>query len=276
VPDWLILVPVLALPVVLLLAFGGCSIIAGLDDHTAAPATTTKPDPYPTVVRKDGPVAYWRLNDASSPTALDSGPNLLHATYHGASSAEGVLKASGKDATDTSARFTGTGQSYVERDYSLRLNPAAFTVEAWVKLDVGGNPPHPPGEAVVACYSLAPNDYRGFDLFVIRGGGKAQVTARVFKDSGYTDVTAPLVGDQWHHLVVTFVGTTLTLYVDNSAQQPNTNAPYAENASKPLRIGAGEVDGQAPSFLLQGLIDEVAVYDHVLDANQVKAHYQAA
>ena len=89
---------------------------------------------------------------------------------------------------------------------------------------------------------------------------------------------------QWHHVVATLGPGGMTLSVDGVLIGSNTNT-RAQPYSGYWRIGGDNLKGWAdpadyaspapPSYYLNGLIDEVAVYPIALTQNQVASHYAA-
>jgi hypothetical protein len=80
------------------------------------------------------------------------------------------------------------------------------------------------------------------------------------------------VASTWYHVVVTYDGSTVRMYVNGVSQGSVASAGSITNNTSPLRIGR-------PSDLwdvsLDGVVDEVAVYTTVLSATQVTEHYNA-
>src|SRR5205085_722382 len=89
---------------------------------------------------------------------------------------------------------------------------------------------------------------------------------RVGTGTAWAIVNGPaVVLNQWTHLVATFDGSTARLYVNGVLAGSGAVAAFSANASKPLRIGAGNTEG-SPTFFLPGVLDEVAVYPAALSA----------
>ena len=92
---------------------------------------------------------------------------------------------------------------------------------------------------------------------------------------GWNVVYGPsIVLNQWTHLVGTYDGTTLRLYVNGALVSSNT-VTYTPNTTRPLRVAAGRTESSA-QYLLPGRVDEVAVYGSALSAARVQAHFIAA
>ncbi|NJQ15678.1 LamG domain-containing protein [Streptomyces bohaiensis] len=130
------------------------------------------------------------------------------------------------------------------------------TVSAWVRLDR-----LPEGDAVVV--SQAGRHKPGMELSY-RAADGAWSFGRYRQDAP-GDVTAdrvvdtqPAVAGEWTHLLGSWDGTALRLYVDGRAAGLLT-APAVADARGPLRIGAGHQDGQVTGHL-PGSVDEVALF----------------
>ena len=75
----------------------------------------------------------------------------------------------------------------------------------------------------------------------------------------------------WHHVVGTWDGTTLKLYVDGTLQT-TTATPGSAN----LSYGSLTLGSQAGSaYYFAGSLDEVAIYSTALTGTRITAHYNA-
>ena len=100
-----------------------------------------------------------------------------------------------------------------------------------------------------------------------------------FKTSGTTSswVTVDNVNDlwdgDWHHIVVTYNGSEKVIYLDNVALiKIGATGKIESGAGYNLLIGAGR-DGVSPSFLYNGLIDEVRIYNYAITSSQIAELY---
>jgi hypothetical protein len=82
--------------------------------------------------------------------------------------------------------------------------------------------------------------------------------------------TVPVSLSAWHQIVYVFNGAVERFYVDR--QPAGMHATTRPTWNQPFQIGAfgGSV------YLFNGLIDDVAFYDHALSADEVSAHYHAS
>ncbi len=270
------------------------------------------PDAYPKLIMEEAGKSlrgYWRFNDPApllpgitKALDFDRTTQPQDGVYQGGvtNSAEGVLR-QGSDSADIAATFNGT-DALVEFPYTGILNPAAdFTLEAWIRPE-----PLTPGASAVILGSYTVTSRRGFVLEVVQVDpthmnaqvrlGEAAATFRT--------VTAPL-GDGtaiggWRYVVATYATTpspVLTLYVLAGAGSATDKAPHpgeqnpnykAVKVSEmpPFRIGAGwnEPSQTNPGLFFKGRIDEVAIYDKAMEADNadpsvhftVLHHYKVA
>jgi Concanavalin A-like lectin/glucanases superfamily len=83
---------------------------------------------------------------------------------------------------------------------------------------------------------------------------------------------------RWHHIVAQRSGGRLELYVDGVPTQPIS--PELALASEPCRVLLGRLkpvprpSGRVHSRPFVGLIDELALYNHPLAADEVRRHYE--
>src|SRR3989449_531 len=209
----------------------------------------------PAQLGADHPAGYWRLGEPAGATAAaDASGNAVTGSYD-----SGVtLGQPGAIAGDSAAGFASGGAVVLPAVSGLDLR-AAFSVEAWVRPSVaaqnGGIFEKTVGGAVNSQYML----------FLESGALKFRVRAA----GGLVPVDGPaLPVGSWSHVVGTFDGTTLRLYV-NGALAGSTPASPLSGGSGPSYIGRL---GQN-IYPFQGTLDEVAVFPVALAAERVRAHW---
>lgn len=223
------------------------------------------PDPetsYRASVLADGPIAYWRLAEASGSDAADeSGGG--HAAAYENGVALGQPSALASDSGDHAVVLDGVDDRLDAGDAAGAFDFGAsdFSVEAWVKTTQAG-------DEVIAG--------KGGDWALdVTGDGGHEGRARLTLSDGASSTVAyssVAVDDGvWHHVVAAVHrGAGVTVFVDGSAGTAVTDATSGVLASgASLLIGAGP---GGPAF--GGSVDDVAVYSSALDAGRVVVHWR--
>jgi hypothetical protein len=247
--------------------------VTGSVAPTAAPTAPPSSAPYTTLVQASNPVAYYKLNDTTS-SVTDSGLNQLTGTY-GANVRHGGVSLT--SAGDTASLFPGSapGADIPSNSATVLANPLLatpttnLTVEAWIK---------------PAVYNTT-NNYESIVAYGRQTIGTAwtmQVTpqsALTFflktSTSGYLLApTSSLTPGQIYHVVATYNGSSLSIYVNGllgSTVAASGSINYAGIQPQwGLAIG-GALGGSLPIF--NGAINDVAIYPSALSAAAVQQHY---
>ncbi|MCP4537309.1 MAG: LamG domain-containing protein, partial [Chloroflexi bacterium] len=164
--------------------------------------------------------------------------------------------------SNQTARFDGE-DDYVQIPYARELNPASFTVSAWVKV-MGDSDSH---RSVLTSRDDLPQ--KGYILYAtpndtwefwVGDGTQWQIV-------GGTPVTL----DVWTHLVARYeaASQTMNLYVNGQLAGSQAGVSLARNTRRPLRIGAGMTETSPPQFYFDGLIDQVIVYSRALSDAEI-------
>ncbi len=217
-------------------------------------------------------VAYWRLDDGSGLTALDSSTNGNTGTLYGypGSDAQWIT---GRVGGALNFNNDGSTSEYVEVPDAPSLEfdqGKAFSIAAWVRgpasqlggagLLVKG------GGALTAQYGL--DVFNGAYRFYVRNGSGGSVVA----------VSSVAPNNRWQHIAATFdsaVGT-MNLYV-NGTLAGSAAAPTTLLANySPLSIGSRYSGTAGYDLPFSGVIDDVRVYDRALSAPQVQQLYASA
>ncbi|MBV8566973.1 MAG: LamG domain-containing protein [Methylobacteriaceae bacterium] len=297
----LVLLPLGLLVVVSLLCFVGC----GLD------VTGTGFYAYQASISgTNGVVGFWPLdegsgtvanNNAPSPPANTNGtylattvpyPDDTHDALQSAPApgtfqigqSPGIVGGDciAKIPTDLSPCIVVDG-GYVSVPANAAINPAQFSVEAWVRPDWTANDPAA-YRVVVMSRDNSPPTFKGFALYA-----RPENVWAVSVSDGNTPLSevkanGPFALGLTNHLVATYDGSTLTLYVDADASLA-PNIAYAPNTTKPLYIGTGApelplrtstiVDDptHGPLNPFKGAIQDVAIYNRALTSTEVATHF---
>ena len=246
---------------------------------TRAPSALAAPPGFADEVMQDGPVGYWRLNEpANAGTAVDSSNNGNNGSYLGAGVSTGRP---GLCDGDTAALFDigATVEGRIRVSNTQVLNPVNITMEAFVRWD-GPNTqqqrileksfygPIQPldgdqenGEAA-AQYGLSIDD-----------GGHAQVELRANGNVPAVPSSTTLGQGANTHIVATYDGTMIRIYVNGCLDTVQCACGRGDIQTGSFDLGIGNQAHRNRSF--NGMIDEIALYDHALSADRIRAHFQA-
>jgi Concanavalin A-like lectin/glucanases superfamily len=219
---------------------------------------------YRELVLADSPLAYYRLDDPGTVAKDEVGAH--DGTYKGAvAHTKGALTGDG----DRAAVFDGS--SYVDvGDVLPFLGTEPFSIEAWAA------PNDHTGDPYCIAAKNIPDDagalVDGYTMFI----DDPKLTLLMSRWRGASDDTATgpdLSPKVFRHLVATYDGQTIALYVDGqrAAQQPSTRALTI--VPRPLTLGASR--GGTYCFF-RGALDEIAIYGVALTEDRIRAHYAAA
>ncbi len=216
---------------------------------------------YKDTVLADSPVGYWRLGEAAGATsaadasASGNGGSYLNGPTLGRA---GALSGDG----DFGVLLDGAG-ALVDVPDAASLKPsAAFSLEAWLKTTRSS------GVVIAKPYSAGSQLSYALRL----SAGKAKVQADLSGGS-YSAISTGSVNDgQWHHLVGTFDGADLRIYVDGSLQATTATSGSLQYSTLSLQLGRFDASG---ADYLNGTIDEIAVYGSALSATRIQAHSDA-
>ncbi|MFV2069956.1 MAG: LamG-like jellyroll fold domain-containing protein, partial [Pirellulales bacterium] len=213
---------------------------------------------YAAAVLGDTPLAYWRLNEGG-PTAADSSTS---AVVHDGTYENGVFQgARSLLIGDLAARFDGSNDRIVVPD-DAELRPAGLTVEALVLPESGiGN-----GDTVLIKTSTGSwND--GYGLYY--NAGKIRFFVN---NSSSGSVEAPITLDTWSHVVGTYDGSQVRLYVNGTLVNSRVYTTPLNHSTNSLQIGQGTSSYQTWT----GRIDDVAIYDRALTDTEIADHHTVA
>jgi hypothetical protein len=221
---------------------------------------------YRAQVACDRPVAYWRLGERGPPTArgeVDGGPPAAYVTPSDGGITYGVPGALAGD-PDTAIRLDGT--AWVSAGDSLAFpGNTPYSMEAWVAPE-GDNFSY---RRIIerSTTSGVGTIAEGYILY-----NQEKCVAERYRDRVASAVTGKALENLvYSHLVMTFDGGTLRLYVNGVLANTAVAATGLAETAAIFYIGG---DGTGPGTGFIGSIDEVAIYPHVLAPERVERHYR--
>jgi hypothetical protein len=246
--------------------------LASVQSHYAASGRTPPPaagptDAYGKAVYNDSPATYWRLDETTGATAADSSDNGSTGGYVGAvtQGADGAFGSTGHAAT-----FDGVSGNVALS--SQRSGPSVYSTELWFKSSTTS------GGKLVGFGNAQTGMSGNYDkqVYLTNNG---RLVFGVY-NNGFDRVYSPpgLADGQWHQVVASQGPDGMRLYVDDHLV--GSNAASANQVYNGYwRVGGDNLNAwpdRPSSDYFAGVIDEVAIYDSVLSAAQVDAHYLAS
>ena len=227
---------------------------------TNAPAAPT--DAYGKAVYNSNPDLFWRLDDASGPTAADASRNGETGVYSGGETfgQQGALGSQG-----TAVAFNGSNGTIGSSDQFS--NPTVYSEELWF------NTTTTQGGKLIGFGDQQSGNSSNYDRHVymtadgrLNFGVWTGTTNIITSPQSYND-------GKWHYMVATQGPDGMTLYVDGQAVASGSQT-QAQPYTGYWRVGGDT--SWADSNYFAGTIDEVAVYSSELSPSTVAAHYSAA
>jgi hypothetical protein len=214
----------------------------------------------------DGPLAYYRLNDAAgAQTMVDSSGNAFDGEYKNDQDNSGNTGVSGGTPNNTREFFGQGGYAYVN-DIAAPL--WGYTLEAWWK------PADDNGMAILQHGSNGSIWYDGSRVY-FRPDERSSAVASIA-------LTNPSASGDWFYVAGSYDGVNATLYLRESTSGNLT----LSSASVPAHFqdGAGSADTFYLGFAndvglsspwLRGELDEVAYYGTALSSSKLTQHFNA-
>jgi len=204
-----------------------------------------------------GLVASWSFDEASGDAAADTGANGLQATVAGATR---VPRGDG-----FCLSFDG------EDDFVDCGNPPALDLRealslcAWIRPETV-----PEGEPMIVG-----KHFESYGFTMYKNGG-----LWFYISGGGNNLQTPVQVKRWTHVVCTFDGTTMALYLDGRLVASKQSKATSIDAGKNLLLGAivGDPTAEDPAAHQtahwRGQLDDVAIYSRALSATEAAEQYK--
>lgn len=224
---------------------------------------------YASEVLSDAPFVYWRLGEASGNPQDSSGGG-----RHGVWFSPGGLGY--QPVRGEPSLIAGNPDAAVRIDPAASVNAyvgpftaqtfTAITLEAWVKPEAHAltNDPH-----AVLFGNVTSGAAR---IYIQRADNIPRMLARTGAGTVQTGTTgvAPLAVGTTYHVVGTYDGTTVRLYVNGALVASNSGATGPLAGTQTYFSVSGQAAGP---YYWAGTLDEAAVYPTALSATRIAAHY---
>ncbi|MEV0582658.1 LamG-like jellyroll fold domain-containing protein [Nonomuraea sp. NPDC050310] len=227
---------------------------------------------YLSAVRNSDPIGYWRLGEASGTKAKDSGWGAGDASLTGVTLGQaGAVESS----PDKAAKLSGAGTISLP-DHAIAQLAGSASIETWFKTSAAG---------VIMAAGTDNGSDPARSLVYVGSDGKLRGQ---FRPTTGTSAIAPItstaaVNDgQWHHVVLTLSGTTQQMFLDGQSVGTATGSGFG-GWPVGAQMGNGKLEGgkwpggpaSTANLPLNGFLDEVALYDRPLSADDVAIHFAA-
>lgn len=235
----------------------GVARIAVEGYYEATSDAWASPLSYSEQVIADGASAYWRLGEASGTSAADATGNGNTGTYVNTP----TLGVAGAVSGDTAVTFASASAEHLTTlADATDLPSSAWSMEAWFRTSTTGARQN----ILVRTTGSRPG------LFVFSNN---RVLCQVFDGAINVNVspTATVTDGLWHHVVGTYDGVSIRVYLDGVLGAGPTASNVYSVVAGTFYIGIQQ--GLTEPF--DGTLDEVALYPLALTAAQVLDHYKA-
>ena len=205
---------------------------------------------------RKGLIAWWAFDEEKdAPVALDYAGNRLGGSVRDATRAAGI---------DGNA-LVCNGGCVVVPTHRLLSPAAGLTVECWVKTDAAGQ-----DNKWFVNRVLAGGTDTGYRLGIL--GGKPCFEVPQGAWSHHLTARDALPTGRWVHLVGTFDGRTMRIYVDGAERGAMNRPGRVKPNAFPLCLGSYEAGHKAH---FTGLLDEVRLYGRALTADEVRQQHRS-
>ncbi|MSX41812.1 MAG: hypothetical protein F2771_07915, partial [Actinobacteria bacterium] len=240
-------------------------------------------DPYSVAVSADTPLLWWRLGNlssgASSVTNIGSAGSALNGVISTGVTlgSGGAQLASPTSAGQNAATIAGTAPSpgsitfNSANDSADYLSLRSFTVEQWFRL----NALPASGNWINLLYrgtDLAGGSARNFSAWIYSTG---YVQASIYNSAGTNFYVASAAGaivpQTWYHMVFTFDGSVLKLYINGQPASATVMIDTPVLAGP--NAGVFALDLSSSSNRFNGQVSDMAIYTNALSPDRVQSHW---
>lgn len=219
------------------------------------------------IVPPSGLISWWSAD-------LASGTNVPDITKNNNGTISGGVTIIPMEVGDAFGFDGSSGRISIGNSASLNFGTESFSLEAWFNWNGGGGTA---ANNIIRKSNYGPGAGSGYWLRV--GAGKLEFSVGATTQAeGQSIIVAPISTGIWHHVVgVKDRSGDVKLYVDGkSVGTVLRQATVTESTSEfPFTIGAWEGYPGGPREFWNGEIDDVAVYNRALSAEEARSLFDA-
>lgn len=230
--------------------------IGGATVELGAGGTSTT---FVAAITADAPVAWFRCDDASGTTAIDTGSGAQNGTY-----TNPTLNVSGGGAVANNAVTFASNGKLTFSSSALPLGNSERSVEIYAKSN-----------------TTPASNYEFFLYGDISSNAAFYIHLQPgalwdFSQNGvaYNGVAQPMIDNKWHQWVITWDGTWVEGYIDGQFNFRTSRAAIATTRGTNT-VARVNVSGDGSSTGQAFTIDEVIVYNFRLRPHKIRAHWDS-
>ena len=228
-------------------------------------------------------VAQWNFNETSGTTAISGGTcgTACNGTLTSFASTASQDQAPGTGWTAANRRW-GAGalmfdgvDDYISVSNQASLNPSSITVETWFNPSKSSQTVWSTlvSKTYDASWTVKRQYQLGFDgsspsklMFQIDGNNDGTWTAAIN--------TNPISAGQWYHVVGTYNGSVLNLFVNGVLVKSVATTEGIYSSDSVLHIGSMKYNGGG--YWYSGTIDSTRIYSRALTASEIASNYNSS
>jgi LruC domain-containing protein len=197
----------------------------------------------------EGLVSSWHFDENTGTNVLDS-EGLNNGTLSGGIWVDGI--------SGSALSFDGNGgQVEVQNSNSLNITNDQISFSCWFKLDFVGD------DGAFVFTNMK---------YVLRIDKNGKFTFALYNPD-WASLTIPwadrIIDTDWHHIVTSYDGSTMKIYLDNQLMAEKTASGNLRSNTSPIRFGS-----QTTSNNFDGTLDEIEIYNRSLTVAEIGQLYQ--
>lgn len=219
---------------------------------------------YSRAIVTDAPQSYWRLDELSGTSVLDSIGAITGTVVNGTPSVTRNSPSLVVD-TDPATTFINQNGGVTFGDNYGFAGTAPFSFEAWIM-------PSSVAAPVRRLASKRGTDGSGVQGWEITYNGQVNFSRYLNGASGGASSVFPggVNPGTLYHVVCTYDGSSCRVYINGALSQTGGSVVSVVAHANPFTVAQFSGNGN----VFEGVMDEVAIYDYALSATQVNRHYQ--